>query len=124
MNKPTMLYDGECPLCRREVNHYIAIDKQQRVEWVNIHEHPERLRELNLNLAAAMARLHAIDADGQLVRGVPAFMVVWTQLPFYRVLPPIIRFFRVESLLDKAYGRFADWRYKNRCGDSCLPPSS
>lgn len=120
MNKPVMFYDGECPLCRREVNHYIAIDQGEKIEWVNIHEQPERLTPLGVSLTTAMARLHALDQHGDLYRGVPAFMVIWEQLPVYKWLPKIIRLFRLTGILDKAYVRFADWRFKKRCGESCV----
>jgi predicted DCC family thiol-disulfide oxidoreductase YuxK len=122
--KPTMFYDGACPLCRREVAHYRRLDRHDRVTWVDISHDPGALVPHGIDYRAAMERLHAIDEEGRVVTGVPAFLAVWRRLPGYRHLAALVDRLRLETILDGAYGRFAAWRFRRRCADgTCRIPS-
>jgi predicted DCC family thiol-disulfide oxidoreductase YuxK len=120
MSQLVVFYDGGCPLCRREIAHYRRIDRQSAIRWVDIISEKEALDAAGLDLAAAMRRIHAREADGRLVSGVTAFVAVWRRLPFYRHLASLIDGLRLTAVLDRMYGRFADWRLKRRCaGGRC-----
>jgi predicted DCC family thiol-disulfide oxidoreductase YuxK len=113
--KPAIFYDGGCPLCRREIAHYRRLDRHGAVEWVDLWTAPERLRRAGLDTRQAMARLHVIASDGRLLSGVPGFVAVWRRLPYYRHLARFVTGLGLVGPLDWAYGRFADWRLRNRC---------
>jgi predicted DCC family thiol-disulfide oxidoreductase YuxK len=115
--KTTMFFDGGCPLCSREVAHYRRLDRGSRILWVDITDHPETLSEYGIAYGTAMERLHALDEDGQVVSGVPAFVAVWRQLPGYRHLARVVEGLGVVPVLDWLYTRFASWRLKRRCRD-------
>jgi predicted DCC family thiol-disulfide oxidoreductase YuxK len=118
-----MFYDGGCPLCRREVAHYRRLDREGRVDWLDIHAQPEVLAEIGVSPAQAMERLHARDPEGRVHVGAPAFAVVWDALPYYRWLARLVRGLRLLPLLDWAYTRFAAWRFRRRCAEgACTPP--
>jgi predicted DCC family thiol-disulfide oxidoreductase YuxK len=112
-----LFYDGGCPLCRREINHYQRLDRTGRVEWVDISRDTPLLQAFGIPLATAMARLHALTRDGRLVTGAYAFAAVWSELPYYRWLAKGLWALRLLGLLDRAYQRFADWRFRRRCRD-------
>lgn len=120
--KPAMYYDGGCPLCRREVDHYRRLDRLDRVRWVDISREPEALGALGIDLATAMKRLHATDEDGRLVSGVTAFAAIWRQLPGYRHLARIVSALGLVPLLDRAYSRFAAWRFRRQCAAGTCQP--
>jgi predicted DCC family thiol-disulfide oxidoreductase YuxK len=121
--KPVMFFDGACPLCRREVAHYRRLDRAGAVRWVDIAADPASLAPLGVLPAAAMRRLHALDSRGRLQTGAWAFAAIWEALPYYRWLARLVRLPGVLPLLDRAYLRFADWRFKRRCADgSCQLP--
>ena len=48
--RPIMFYDGECPLCRREVAHYRRLDRERRIDWSDITREPERLEKYGISL--------------------------------------------------------------------------
>jgi len=87
----TLFYDGGCPLCRREIGYYQRLDSAARVTWLDIDADPSPLKSHGVTPEQAMALIHAVDADGRLQVGVPAFLAVWEQLPYWRVLPPLLR---------------------------------
>ena len=111
----TLFWDGGCPLCRREIAYYKFLDHEKRVNWINIEAEPERLAPHGVEPEAAMEFIHGIDKSGQLVKGVPAFIAVWEVLPYWNVLPPLIRTFPFAMpLVDAAYA----WWAKRRLGIS------
>jgi predicted DCC family thiol-disulfide oxidoreductase YuxK len=113
--RPVVFYDGDCPLCRREIAHYQRIDGEGRLRWVDAAGEPDILTGYELTLEAAMAELHVLDADGQWQRGVDAFLVIWAHLPRYRWLVRLVSFPGLHGLLSIAYRHFAVWRNRRRC---------
>jgi len=109
----TMFYDGSCPLCRREVNHYIKVDIANSITWVDITTHPEKLSALNISYDKAMARLHVLDTHGEIQTGARAFLTLWKQLPYYRWLAKILISLRLHNVIEKVYQVFAKWRIRN-----------
>jgi predicted DCC family thiol-disulfide oxidoreductase YuxK len=110
-----MFYDGECPLCRREVAHYRRLDHARRIEWSDITQEPDRLDSYGISMQAAMQRLHVRDGNGVMHTGAYAFNVLWQQLPYYRRFAWLIEKSGLLPLLDWAYVRFAGWRLRRRC---------
>jgi len=111
----TLFWDGGCPLCKREIAYYKWLDHDRRVEWVDIDSEPARLDAHGVPLEAALAKIHGLDKQGQLVVGVPAFLAVWEVLPYWSLLPPLVRSAPfVMPLVDAAYA----WWAKRRLGIS------
>jgi predicted DCC family thiol-disulfide oxidoreductase YuxK len=128
MTHLTTFYDGGCPLCSREIAHYRRLDRAERIRWIDITTAPEMLTAAGLDPATAMRRLHVQDGRGRMLRGVPAFVAIWRQLPGYRLLATVVTALRLTGPLDSGYARFADWRFRRRCRDGVcaidsLPPT-
>ena len=91
----SLFWDGGCPLCKLEIDHYKAIDAEKRVRWVDITttEGKAKLTSAGVTSDAAVALIHAIDhGRGDVLRiGAPAFLAVWERMPRpWSVLPPIL----------------------------------
>ncbi|WP_415896755.1 thiol-disulfide oxidoreductase DCC family protein [Neptuniibacter sp. QD57_21] len=121
--KPIVFFDGGCPLCKKEIRHYQRVDTDNSIEWVDIHLNPELLSDHNIELNAAMERLHSISSDGKTITGVASFLLIWENLPRYKRIAGLLRALKLEPLLEFFYSRFAVWRFKNRCNDQCSPIS-
>ena len=115
---PAVFYDGQCPLCRREIRHYRRLRGAERIIWIDITENEEMLQIYDLQREAAMARFHVRDAAGNWHTGAAGFIELWSNLPAYSRLSRIIRALRLENTLDWIYTRFANWRLQQRCKDS------
>ncbi|WP_353847854.1 DUF393 domain-containing protein, partial [Microcystis sp. M155S2] len=77
--KIKLLYDGECPLCLREVNFLQKRDAGRGlVAFVDIaaeNYNPEE--NGGISFAAAMGRIHAVLADGTILQNVEVFRQVY-----------------------------------------------
>jgi len=77
-----MLYDGDCPLCMREVNMLKGRDAPQgRIDFVDIASKdygPDW--NMGLTFENAMSTIHCIEADGSVHTGVPVFRMLYEQV--------------------------------------------
>ena len=70
----TLLYDGGCPLCVREVRFLQARDRHQRLGFVDIDASDyDPSAHGGIGYRQAMGRIHAIDASGGVLRDVAVF---------------------------------------------------
>ncbi len=122
----TVLYDGGCPLCRREINHYRRIAVDLPIEWVDVCLAECDLARFGLTRQDAMQLFHVVDATGTLRVGAQAFIALWSVLPGYRWLSKLCRGLGLAPLLEFVYVRFAGWHYRRRCRDGVcgLPPEA
>ncbi|WP_223424700.1 thiol-disulfide oxidoreductase DCC family protein [Tateyamaria pelophila] len=90
MTKQTqVLYNAACPVCRAEIEHYAAYSAQ--------HALPIRFQDLNagqleawgLTTEDAARRLHVMKEE-VLYSGIPAFIILWQDMPRYRWLARIV----------------------------------
>ena len=90
MNKDTrVLYNAECPVCNFEISHYAQYaDKTGlpiRFEDLN----RDALDDWGLTRDAAARRLYVLK-DEQMYSGIPAFIVLWQDMPRYRWLARLV----------------------------------
>ncbi|MEL7117634.1 MAG: DUF393 domain-containing protein [Pseudomonadota bacterium] len=102
---PTIYFDGSCPLCTVEINHYSKRPGGDRLTFVDVSRAGANLGS-DLDQDAAMRRFHVRRADGQLVSGARGFIAVWAALPGWRWLAQLARIPGVPSLLEGAYRMF------------------
>jgi predicted DCC family thiol-disulfide oxidoreductase YuxK len=109
--KIKLLYDGECPLCLREVNFLQKQDAGRGlIAFVDIADENYNPEENSgISFGAAMGRIHAILADGTIIQNVEVFRQVYDILGIGWIYAatkwPIIGF-----LVDIIYEIWASWR--------------
>ncbi|MBR8840452.1 MAG: DUF393 domain-containing protein [Stigonema ocellatum SAG 48.90 = DSM 106950] len=106
-----LLYDGECPLCLREVNFLKRRDAGRGlVEFVDIADHDyEPEAHGGVDFETAMGRIHGVLRDGTVIKNVEVFRRVYEILGMGWVYAatkwPII-----GPIIDTLYGIWADLR--------------
>jgi predicted DCC family thiol-disulfide oxidoreductase YuxK len=113
--KLTVLYDGGCPMCSREIRHYRHIATGLPVQWIDVTLPTADLDSFGLSRADALRWFHVIDETGEMHVGARAFIALWTALPGYRWLARVSRVRCLATVMDIVYDRFARWHYKRRC---------
>ena len=116
--KLTLLFDGECPLCKREVSFLRSKDGSKFISFVDINSpsyKPEFFSDISYR--DAMGRIHAIKTSGEVLKDVDVFREAYrivglgwiyapTTLP---VLAPVF---------DQVYKLWASWRLTVTCRPS------
>ena len=107
----TIFYDGKCGLCSREINYYKKIAQVDKFQWLDIATDPAPLKPLKISQADGLRRLHGLDTAGRLHIGVDAFLLIWRELPYWRLLSMIGGLPGIRHFAQLVYNRFADYRF-------------
>lgn len=109
----TVLYDGECPLCRREIA-YVKGLAERRSEsalcFIDIASPTDQDARLAADRAKLLARFHVQRSDGSRLDGAAAFVAMWERLPGWRWLARLARLPGMLALLELAYRGFLQLR--------------
>ena len=106
----TILFDGGCPLCQREVSFLRSRDILGKIEFVDIDSssyNPE-LYSL-ISYREAMGRIHAINSSGEVLRDVRVFREAYRLVGLGWVYAPT-NWPVFGPLIDKVYRFWAHWR--------------
>ena len=75
-NKLTFLYDGQCPLCLREVNFLKKKDKSKFIKFVDISNSDySSIKFGNISYEDAMSNLHGILSNGNVIKGLDVLIL-------------------------------------------------
>ena len=108
MSKQTeVLYNASCPICSREVDHYAKLSDKAGVP-VDYHDlgDAEKLARWNVDAEEAAKRFH-VRKEGQVYAGLPAFIVLWREIPRTRWLARIFSLPGVHWIACKGYDHVA-----------------
>ena len=100
----TVLFDGACPLCRREVGVYQALEPAQPVAWLDVSKASVPLTPEDR--ARFLARFHVRQEDGSLLSGAAAFVALWRVMPGWRWLARFAMLPGVTPVLELFYRGF------------------
>jgi len=119
MHAPSIevFYDGDCPLCRREIAFLRKRDRQERVRFTDIARPDFDPADTGRTVAQLMERIQGRRLPGgEMLEGVEVFRGLYEAVGF-RVLVTISRLPGLAWLLDRLYGVFARNRLRltGRC---------
>jgi predicted DCC family thiol-disulfide oxidoreductase YuxK len=108
----TVLYDGACPLCRREMAVYRDLQPLQQGSPVCFADvsHTAVPLPTGTTREQLLARFHVQDRDGQLLSGAAAFLALWAALPGWRWLALAGRLPGAAWLMERLYRLCLRWR--------------
>lgn len=98
----SVLFNANCPVCNFEIGHYARYCRDSGV--------PIRFDDLNsdargrwgIDADTAARRLYVLH-EGRLTSGIPAFLVLWAQMPRYRWLARIVSLPGVRQIASALY---------------------
>jgi len=104
----TVLYDGACPLCRREIAVYRDLQPLQANSPVRFTDVSNAAMPLPAGTTREqlLARFHVQGRDGQLLSGAQAFLALWAALPGWRWLALAGRLPGAGWLMERMYRLF------------------
>jgi predicted DCC family thiol-disulfide oxidoreductase YuxK len=106
-----LLYDAACPVCALEMDHLRERDTSGRLVFINIAEPGFDAKRYGTSLADMNAEIHAVAADGRLLRGVEVLRLAYSAVGLGWVTHatgwPVLR-----PLFDLGYRVFAKHRMR------------
>lgn len=104
-----LLYDGECPFCRREVDWLQRRDRSGHLEIEDISDWTFNPAEYGLTLNEVDRVLHGVMPDGTILRGMDAVREAYRTVGLGWLAAPT-RMPLVRTACDCLYGLFARFR--------------
>ncbi len=101
----TVLYDGACPLCRREIGVYRGLKPNTPVCFVDVAD-PALQLPGGPTREQLLARFHVRGSDGRLLSGAQAFLALWAALPGWRWLAVVGRLPGATWAMERMYRFF------------------
>ena len=93
-------FNNSCKICKAEIDLYKK-EKIDQINWIDITNNQLAKIETNKEYKQLLRRLH-VEKDGQIFSGAKAFVLVWKNIPKYRILYSIISLpiiFQIFSLI-------------------------
>jgi predicted DCC family thiol-disulfide oxidoreductase YuxK len=78
--KLVVWYDGDYPLCRREIHWLQKMDAAKKIEFTDLHD----ILGCPVEPEALPQRLHAQNPEGKVISGAEAFAAIWREIPLLR----------------------------------------
>ena len=97
-----VLYNQTCPVCRYEIHHYRDYAQGQDLAIAFDDLMTDDLACWGLTQDEAAKRLHVLH-QGRIIAGIPAFLVLWQQMPRYRWLARIVGLPGLRQVASVAY---------------------
>lgn len=119
-----VFYDGDCPLCSKEMNWLRLLDKRGRIHFTNIADQDFSASNVGVTMDDLVASIHGRLPDGRIVKGVEVFRRLYAAVGF-APLVLLTRLPGISHLLDIAYRWFAKNRLRltGRCSSrGCAAP--
>jgi predicted DCC family thiol-disulfide oxidoreductase YuxK len=119
-----VLFDGACPLCRREAAIWQRLDHGRgRIALVDISSADFQASDYGVSLAQAMTEIHGILPSGAVVRGMEVFRRAYAAVGLGWLLAPTA-WPLLRPLFDRGYRWFARnrlWltRRSGLCTNAC-----
>ena len=120
-----VFFDGDCPLCLREINMLRRMDKRNKIEFTNIADACFEPDQLGKTYQELMDEIHGRLPDGELITGVEVFRRLYSAVGLTWLVKPT-RLPGVSHALDVGYRVFARnrLRFTGRCrGGACELPN-
>lgn len=111
-----VFYDGDCPLCMREIRMLMRKTPAGRVQFTNIAAPAFDAIALGVSYEDLMARIHGRMPDGRVIVGLEVFRQLYSAIGFRRLVA-MSRWPGISHILALAYRAFAANRLRltGRC---------
>ncbi|WP_431301306.1 thiol-disulfide oxidoreductase DCC family protein [Tabrizicola sp. BL-A-41-H6] len=103
-SETSVLFNASCPVCNFEIRHYerYAAANGLPIRFDDLNS--DMLGRWGLDADTAARRLYVLK-DGALTSGIPAFLVLWADMPRYRWLARIVGLPGVRQIASAVYDR-------------------
>ena len=106
-------FNNSCKICKAEIDLYKK-EKINQINWIDITNNENASIETNKNNRELLRRLH-VEKNGKIFSGAKAFLLVWKNIPKYRILYSIFSLPVIFQIFSVIYEIIAFFLYlKNK----------
>ena len=106
-------FNNSCKICKAEIDLYKK-EKIDQINWIDITNNKKAKIETNKNYKQLIRRLH-VEKDGKIFSGAKAFLLVWKNIPKYKILYSIFSLPIIFQIFSVTYEIIAFFLFlKNR----------
>ena len=105
-----VLYDGACPTCVEDRKRYQSWQQvknetsgSDQVHWLDLNQAPDVLAQFSISEQAAISELHLIIDGKIVVKELDAYIVLFRQIPKFKIVAWLIGLPVIKPLLAKYY---------------------
>jgi len=102
----TVYFDGECPICRREIDLMKTFNRRNHLQFIDFSGGSYRSVEHGLSPCDLGRVIHARWSNGTIITGVEVFQEMWEAIGL-GFLSRFARLAMINKLLVRAYAWFA-----------------
>ena len=116
-----VFYDGECPICTREINFLKRRDSQGQIKFTDFTEADFSPSAIGRTRQQLDAKIHGRTRSGELVEGVEVFRQLYDAIG-WKSLVKLSRMPVIKNLLNVGYSIFSKNRLRltGRKSDACV----
>lgn len=103
----SVYYDGLCPMCSFEIDHYRKKQGAERIRFVDIAADGFNAKVEGLDPKKVHKEFHVKDASGKIFAGVDAFVEIWRELGIFGPLDKAVNNKAFRPLVNVGYRVFA-----------------
>jgi predicted DCC family thiol-disulfide oxidoreductase YuxK len=120
MDRIEVLYNAVCPVCHAgacDIERRAAIAKANIV-LTDVSQDQNALARARVTLDQVRLKMHAIDARGRVLAGMPAIALIWSATPPYRYLGRLMQVWPFSWIGAVIYHLSAHilWAWNRACG--------
>lgn len=110
-SKPTLtiLYDGHCPICRREIVWLASRNKQGLLAFQDVQQTGFDVSALGVSLDDLLREIYGITSDQRLIKGIDVFAIAYAAAGLSWLAAPL-RWRWTRPIFRRLYGWFAQHR--------------
>ena len=106
-------YNNSCKICKAEIDLYKK-ENIDKIDWIDITNNQNAKIETNKGYKELLRRLH-VEKDGKIFSGSKAFLLVWKNIPKYKILYSILKLPIIFQIFSISYEIIAFFLYlKNK----------
>ena len=106
-----IFYDGQCPLCAKEMTSLKSHDTDHKISFIDVHSNSFEQDYPSINKQHALQILHGLDNNNNLLLGLDVTYCAWQTVKKHKWLI-LLRKQPIKWFADKAYLFFAKHRMK------------
>jgi predicted DCC family thiol-disulfide oxidoreductase YuxK len=113
--KLTVWYNTKCPVCNAGIewqrSRLVRAARSGAVEFLDINLERDALVRFGADIEDVRRRLHGVDAEGRLHRGIDCAIEIWLRTPGHAWIGRLLGLPVIRPIARLAYDRFADLLY-------------